>query len=108
MHFTKPFIAALMSVTAIAAPASDIDTSIDKRAVSMMAAAQPQWTIESLKRVCNKANTSCKWSFSIDAHTGAAVPCSFTVTGSPASQKGSRSNGKKMRRRRLHDQHRLV
>lgn len=54
--------------------------------ISMMADASPQWTIQSFKRTCNSADTSCGYSYSINTHLAAAIPCSYTATGSPASQ----------------------
>ncbi|KAI0104965.1 hypothetical protein GGR51DRAFT_520451 [Nemania sp. FL0031] len=70
MQFSTSAIAAILSASAVfAAPA-----------------AIPNWTMTGLKRVCNAADTSCTWSFGINTNTGvAATPCSFTVTGSPAS-----------------------
>ncbi|KAI1847499.1 hypothetical protein JX265_000749 [Neoarthrinium moseri] len=73
MHFSTAVISAVLSATALAAPA------LESRA-------DPNWTITSMKRVCNAADTSCTWTFGIDTHLSAATPCSFTVTGSPASQ----------------------
>lgn len=82
MKFSLAFVAALLA-PALAAPAPAADS------VSMMAAS-PEWTIKSLKRVCNKADTSCAWTFSIDTHSGATpVACTYTVTGSPASQQAA-------------------
>ncbi|KAL8851012.1 MAG: hypothetical protein Q9221_004095 [Calogaya cf. arnoldii] len=77
MHFSTVILAALTAIPALSAPAT---------AVSMMAATTPQWTIKSFIRTCNDANTSCNHSFSIDTHVGAATPCSYTVTGNPASR----------------------
>lgn len=70
MQFTTATIAAILSATSvIAAPA-----------------AIPSWTMTGLTRVCNAADTSCTWTFGINTNTGAAVtPCSFSITGSPAS-----------------------
>ncbi|KAI8625941.1 hypothetical protein F5Y19DRAFT_448471 [Xylariaceae sp. FL1651] len=77
MQFTTTVIAAILSAsTVFAAPA-----------------AIPNWTMQGLKRVCNAADTSCTWSFGINTNTGAAVtPCSFVVTGAPASQSNSNGN----------------
>ncbi|KAI0430759.1 hypothetical protein F5Y09DRAFT_220976 [Xylaria sp. FL1042] len=70
MQFTTAAIAAILSASSVfAAPA-----------------AIPNWTMTGLKRVCNAADTSCTWSFGINTNTGAtATPCSFVITGSPAS-----------------------
>ncbi|PSR77925.1 hypothetical protein BD289DRAFT_334265, partial [Coniella lustricola] len=51
---------------------------------SMMADVH-QWTITSLKRVCNADSTSCTWTFGINNGTG-TTPCTEVVTGSPATQ----------------------
>ncbi|KAF2965484.1 hypothetical protein GQX73_g8096 [Xylaria multiplex] len=70
MQFSTATIAAILGAsTVFAAPA-----------------AIPNWTIKGLKRVCNANDTSCTWSFSINTNTGAAAtPCTFAITGSPAS-----------------------
>ncbi|KAH8667092.1 hypothetical protein BX600DRAFT_550018 [Xylariales sp. PMI_506] len=74
MYFTTTSIAALLLATLPSAIASPV-----------LAPRATTWTIRSLKRPCNSADTSCTWTFGID--TGSAVtPCSFTVTGSPADQ----------------------
>lgn len=75
MHFSTIFLAALSSGAALAAPAANLIERAD-----------PNWTIVGMKRVCNAADTSCTWTFSIDTHLAAATACSFVVTGSPASQ----------------------
>ena len=72
MKFSFAAITALLSASAFAAP-------LETRDVESMAAAVPDWTFKSMKRVCNSANTSCAWSFSIDNHQVAPVPCKFTV-----------------------------
>ena len=77
MQFPALLVAAFAALPALSAPTT---------AVSMMAATAPEWTIESFVRTCNTANTSCKHSYKIDTHTSAATPCSYTATGSPASQ----------------------
>ncbi|KAI1278217.1 hypothetical protein F5Y07DRAFT_69035 [Xylaria sp. FL0933] len=70
MQFTTATIAAILSASSVfAAPV-----------------AIPNWTMTGLKRVCNTADTSCTWSFGIQTNTGAAAtPCSFVITGTPAS-----------------------
>lgn len=60
-------------------------------AASAMAAPAPSannWSIESMKRSCDKADTSCAWSFTVN-NGAAKTPCAYTVkkTGNtPASQ----------------------
>lgn len=78
MQFSTLLIAAMAVLPAMSAPAAT--------EVSMMAAAAPQWTIQSFVRTCNTANTSCKYSYTIDTHVGAATPCTYTVTGNPAAR----------------------
>lgn len=78
MHFQTLFIAALSALPALSAPAPAADKS--------MMAATTQWTIQSFVRTCNSANTSCKYAYSIDPHTGTVTPCSYTATGNPASR----------------------
>ncbi|KAL2820651.1 hypothetical protein BJX63DRAFT_379831 [Aspergillus granulosus] len=63
--------------TTLAAPAPS--------AAKSMMVANEQWTIESLKRVCNEADTECTWTFRINAGSG-PTDCTFVVEGSPASQ----------------------
>lgn len=85
MRFTPIIAAGLAAPLATAAPTTRSDG-----AVSMMATAIPEWTIESANRACNADDSACVWSFGIQTNTGAAsVPCSFTVNaadGKPASQ----------------------
>ncbi|KAJ4254504.1 hypothetical protein NW762_010103 [Fusarium torreyae] len=78
MQFSLAFVAAVLGATSVAAAPPPT--------VNMMAAS-PQWTIESLSRNCNKANTQCTWNFKIDTHKSAATPCKFVVNGSKASQR---------------------
>ncbi|KAI0505189.1 hypothetical protein F5B22DRAFT_628519 [Xylaria bambusicola] len=68
MQFTTAALALLSASSVFAAPA-----------------AIPNWTITSMKRVCNTADTSCTWSFGIKTGSAAATPCSFVITGKPAS-----------------------
>ena len=77
MQLTQILITALFAVsTTYAAP-----TPNEK---SMMAAG-PQWVIQNMKRVCNGGDTSCTWTFAINAGSGAATGCTYVVNGSPAS-----------------------
>ena len=86
MKLTTAFVATLFSVSALAAPApaAEADAGV---AVSMMVAAAPQWTIQNMKRVCGSGK--CTWTFSINDHQSAAVPCKFVVKGSPATKTDS-------------------
>lgn len=52
--------------------------------VSMMASG-PEWTIENMKRVCNKKDTSCTWTFGIEVGSGATTSCTYVVKASDAS-----------------------
>lgn len=62
-------IVGVLSASAFAAP------------VEERAPAAQQWTIQSMKRVCNDADTSCTYTFSINTHTTTPVtPCKFTVS----------------------------
>ncbi|KAH7129511.1 hypothetical protein B0J13DRAFT_509861 [Dactylonectria estremocensis] len=78
MQFTTAFIALLSASGVMAAPAAS-------NTVSMMAAT-PQWTIQTLNRVCDKADTTCTWNFKINTGSGAATPCKYVVKGTKASQ----------------------
>lgn len=80
MHFKPLLLAAMAALPAMTAPAPA------STEVSMMAATVPQWTIKSFVRTCDNANTSCKYSYSIDTHIAPVTPCSYTVTGNPASR----------------------
>ncbi|KAI6081661.1 small secreted protein [Hypoxylon rubiginosum] len=86
MQFTNALLATLLSATALAAPTP----AAAKSAMADVA----QWTIEGLKRVCDGADTSCTWTFTVDTHVGATTPCSFTVKSGakPASQTDSAGN----------------
>lgn len=79
MQFTTLLVSALVSATGMAAPSQP-----RAGAVSMMAEAST-WTITSLSRTCNAADTSCTWTFGINNGT-ATTPCTEVVTGTPASQ----------------------
>jgi len=47
---------------------------------------RPQWVIQGFTRTCNAADTSCTVSFAVNTQQSPATACSYTVTGSPASQ----------------------
>ena len=84
MKFSATALVALLSATALAAPAPAPE-------VKAMAA-QQTWTIEGMKRVCDKADTTCNWSFTVNA-AGAKQACNFAVKKS-GSTPASRSPGK--------------
>ncbi|KAI0394903.1 hypothetical protein F5Y17DRAFT_232751 [Xylariaceae sp. FL0594] len=76
MQFTATLAAAILSASAVLG------------APTAVAATIPNWTMTGLKRVCNSADTSCTWSFGIQTNSvpaTATTPCSFVVTGTPAS-----------------------
>ena len=52
---------------------------------SMMASGS-EWTIESMKRVCNTNDTSCTWTFGINTGSGAATNCTLVVAATDASE----------------------
>ncbi|KAF4973857.1 hypothetical protein FZEAL_9175 [Fusarium zealandicum] len=79
MKFTAACVALLSATGAVAAPAAAADS------VSMMAAS-PQWTIQTLNRVCDKADTTCTWNFKINTGSGAATPCKYVVKAKGASK----------------------
>ncbi|KAF5009917.1 hypothetical protein FDECE_3902 [Fusarium decemcellulare] len=83
MKFSTTIVAALFSATGMAAPASGTTE------VSMMAAS-PQWTLQGLKRTCDKADTTCTWNFKINTGSGAATPCKYVVK---AKKGASKANG---------------
>ena len=78
MQFTQLLLATTLfaSSAVLAAPVAG---------KSMMAAV-PEWTIQSMKRVCNDEDTSCDWSFGIYPGSGNATACAFTVTATDASE----------------------
>lgn len=83
MHFTT-ILAALVS--------GSMTTAIPTASVTTTANSTTPWTIKSLRRVCNSADTECQWSFGIDTHksTGGAdrdepTNCAYIVEGDPAS-----------------------
>lgn len=79
MKFSAAALVALFAATGLAAPAPETKS---------MATANT-WTIESMKRVCNKEDTSCDWSFGINAG-GAKTSCKYTVK-KQGSTRASRS-----------------
>ena len=87
MQFTTIALATLLSATSLAAPTP---AAAAKSAVADV----PEWTFEGFKRVCDGADTSCTWSFTIDTHLAATTPCSFVVKAGakPASQTDSAGN----------------
>ena len=54
------------TATALAAPAR------------FMPLAAEEWTIESLKRVCDDDDTTCKWTFSVNTHAEDVEPTEVT------------------------------
>ncbi len=82
MHFTTAFLG-VVAAAASKALAAPLDTRSDT--VSAMADV-PQWKVKAFTRSCNAADTSCTVSFGIDTQTSPTTSCSYTVTGSPASQ----------------------
>ncbi|KAI1820934.1 surface protein 1 [Xylaria intraflava] len=53
--------------------------------------ASTEWTVQSLSRVCDSTDVSCKWTFGINTNTAGlnATACSYTVNATdlaPASQ----------------------
>ncbi|KAJ2896075.1 hypothetical protein MKZ38_005903 [Zalerion maritima] len=78
-------LASLLSLTS-ATPLAFLKRA---EAKSMMSSV-PEWTIESMLRCCNEADTSCEWSFGINTNDGSAsTPCTMTVSASgstPASE----------------------
>ncbi len=89
MKFSATILAAVLSATAFAAPAPELEVR-QTAAVNMMVTAAPQWTIEKMKRVC--ASGTCTWTFNIDNHATAITPCTFKVKGAPATQTDSSGN----------------
>ncbi|KAI5866071.1 small secreted protein [Durotheca rogersii] len=88
MQLTNILVSALLAAgSAVAAPVPE--------AVSAMAAV-PEWTIESLQRVCDAADDACTWSFGINTHLEPepATPCSFVARrgARPASQSDTVGN----------------
>ncbi|KAJ5248782.1 hypothetical protein N7468_000233 [Penicillium chermesinum] len=65
MQITQFFLSTLLAASAVVAAPTPAETR------KSMMAADSQWTIEGLKRVCDKGNTTCTWTFGID--TGSAV-----------------------------------
>jgi hypothetical protein len=77
MQFSQLLLATIFAAPAVlAAPVAG---------VSMMAAG-PEWTIESMKRVCAANDSSCTWTFGIYPGSGSASSCTYVVTANTASQ----------------------
>lgn len=84
MQLTNTLVASLVAASAaVAAPAPG--------EVSMMAAV-PKWTIENMKRVCDKADKLCTWTFGINTHQGPTTACKHAVQATNGVG-ASRSNG---------------
>ncbi|KAJ5880784.1 uncharacterized protein N7473_011837 [Penicillium subrubescens] len=73
----------LLLATILAAPAALAAPVASS--VSMMAAS-PEWTIQSMKRVCATNDSSCTWTFGIYPGSGDATACKLVVTANTASQ----------------------
>jgi hypothetical protein len=85
MQFSVATLVALLSATALAVPtpAASVSGEIDARA-----GAPPRWVIKNMKRACDAADTSCRWSFLINNGPG-DTSCDYTVYRAgvaPASQ----------------------
>ena len=65
----------LLASSAMAAPA-EVDAR-EVAAISMAAAST--WTIESMKRSCDKPDNTCAWSFTINNNSGSKQACSYNV-----------------------------
>ncbi|KAK4247434.1 hypothetical protein C7999DRAFT_41206 [Corynascus novoguineensis] len=82
MHFSTALVGIVAAASiAVAGPTLKARAN----AVSAMAEA-PEWIIQSFTRTCNKDNTSCLVSFGVNTQIAPPTNCSYTVTGSPASQ----------------------
>ncbi|KAL1853322.1 putative tRNA-splicing endonuclease subunit tsp-1 [Paecilomyces lecythidis] len=79
MQLTRFLLTAVFASSAVlAAPAPAPGKS--------MMAADSQWTITSLKRICNEPNTSCTWTFGIDTGSGNPTACTYVVDATNASE----------------------
>ena len=86
MQFTQIFLSTLLAASSVmAAP-----VAAPEAAKSMMAASA-QWTVESLKRVCDTENTSCTWTFGVD--TGATTQKVSYVVKEDGDVGASNANG---------------
>ena len=73
MHFQNVLTTTLIAaISASAAPAPAPSTSDGST-----------WTVQSFLRTCDAADTQCNYSFTLNS--GSLTPCSYSVTGSPAS-----------------------
>ncbi|KAJ1323688.1 hypothetical protein MN608_10933 [Microdochium nivale] len=100
MRISAIIIAGILPLLASSAPIphpdevapmqSSTTATISGEEVSMMVKT-PLWTIEAMQRICDKADTQCRWSFRINDKLSAPVPCSFTVSQKPPGGRGSGS-----------------
>ncbi|KAJ4252726.1 hypothetical protein NW762_010632 [Fusarium torreyae] len=82
---TAVAIPAPVAVESVAIPETkSLPVSFDKA----KAAKGEQWTVQGLKRYCNKADTECVWKYSVNTYKKGTDPyyCEYTVRGSPASK----------------------
>lgn len=77
MQFSQILVFLAASATALAAPVADTKS---------MMAASPEWTIQSLKRVCADNNSSCTWTFGIYNGVDKPTACKYVVTAPNASE----------------------
>jgi hypothetical protein len=78
----RSLITALVASTALAAPARR------QQVKSMSLGAAKEWTVLDMTRNCNKKDTKCIWTFTVDKNEDGFVPvdCEYIVEGEPASQ----------------------
>jgi hypothetical protein len=77
------FSSILVTLAAAVSAAPTLNERDDAITVSATTA---QWTIESFKRTCNSADTSCDIGFTILPSSNIRTACAYTITGSPASR----------------------
>ena len=84
MHLFSTLLVAILGSTVIAAP-------ITEPALDISAAAT-QWTLQAFTRTCNAADTSCKYSFTINPRDSTLTICSYLIHASKQASHASYSN----------------
>ncbi|KAI6778573.1 putative surface protein 1 protein [Emericellopsis cladophorae] len=71
-----------LASTAFAAPARR------EQVKSMSSSAAKEWTVLDMSRDCNKDDTKCTWTFSVDKNEDGFEPvdCEYIIEGDPASE----------------------
>lgn len=84
MQLSATFLVAFLGSTILAAPVV--------RPASDVLATTKQWTLQSFTRTCNAADTSCKYSYTINSRDATLTICTYLVNVSKQASRASYNN----------------